>query len=220
MKYTISAVAMPLLLAAISLNAQAADLKVKGYIVPASCSFTITNAVLDYGRIDPTTLSPTSYTKLAKMSTPYAIRCGSNATAKIGVKVVDNRANTRIPGLMVSQFGSNYRDNYNYGLGATAKGQKIGGYIVHLRNSVADGKAASLITDEGYGGSWDPKSSDALGHTANLSSWRTGAAFTPALVNAVTGTLEVQAVVNKTAELDMGNQVNLDGQATLELRYL
>ena len=220
MKCTVCVVAAPLFLAVIGLNAQAADLKVKGYIAPASCSFTIANSVIDYGRIDPNTLSPTSYTKLAKKSTPYAIRCGSNATAKIGVKVVDNRSSSRIAGLMTSQFGSGYRDNYNFGLGATTKGQKIGGYVVHLRNSVADGKPAYLITDEGYGGTWDPRSSESLGHTANISSWRTGAAFTPAQLNTVTGNLEVQAVINKTAELDMSNQVNLDGQATLELRYL
>ncbi|MGF6093464.1 DUF1120 domain-containing protein [Pseudomonas sp. 18175] len=220
MKYKASVVAGSLLVAAVSLNVQAADLKVKGYIAPASCSFTIGNSVIDYGRIDPNTLSPTNYTKLAKKSTPYAIRCGSNATAKIGVKVVDNRSSTRIAGLMTSQFGSGYRDNYNFGLGATAKGQKIGGYVVHLRNSVADGKPAYVITDEGYGGTWDPRSSDSLGHTANISSWRTGAAITPAPVNTVTGNLEVQAVINKTAELDMSNQVSLDGQATLELRYL
>lgn len=220
MKYKFCVVAGALWLACVGLNAQAADLKVKGYIAPSSCSFTIGNSVIDYGRIDPNTLSPTNYTKLAKKSTPYAIRCGSSAKAKLGVKVLDNRASSRIPGLMTAQFGTGYRDNYNYGLGTTAKGQKIGGYVVHLRNSVADGKPAYVITDEGYGGTWDPRSSEALGHTANVSSWRTGSAVTPAQVNTVTGNLEIQAVINKTAELDMSNQVNLDGQATLELRYL
>lgn len=220
MRNKIPAVTFSVLAVFFCLSAQAADLNVKGYIAPASCSFTITNSVIDYGRIDPNTLSPTSYTKLGRKSTPSAIRCGSPAHAKIGVKVVDNRSGSRIAGLMTSQFGSGYRDNYNYGLGATAKGQKIGGYVVHLRNSVADGKPAYVITDEGYGGTWDPRSSEALGHTANISSWRTGAAFTPAQVNTVTGNLEVQAVINKTAELDLSNQVNLDGQATLELRYL
>lgn len=220
MRNKIPTVAVSMLMAFFCLSAPAADLNVKGYIAPTSCSFTITNSVIDYGRIDPNTLSPTSYTKLAKKSTPYAIRCGSTAQAKIGVKVVDNRSGTRIAGLMTSQFGSSYRDNYNYGLGASAKGQKVGGYVVHLRNSIADGKPAYVITDEGYGGTWDPRSSEALGHTANISSWRTGAAFTPAQVNTLTGILEVQAVINKTSELDLSNQVNLDGQATLELRYL
>lgn len=220
MKYNVIVAAVPLLLATVSFSAQAADLKVKGYIAPASCSFTISNSVIDYGRIDTSSLSPTNYTKLAKKSTPYAIRCGSHAIAKVGIKVVDNRSSTRIPGLMTAQFGSGYRDNYNYGLGTTTKGQKIGGYVVHLRNSVADGKPAYVITDEGYGGTWDPRSSESLGHTANISSWRTGAAITPAHVNTVTGNLEVQAVINKTTELDLSNQVNLDGQATLELRYL
>jgi len=44
--------------------------------------------------------------------------------------------------------------------------------------------------------------------------------YAPILVNAVSGNVEVQAVINKTSELDMSNQINLDGHFTLELRYL
>ncbi|WLI50973.1 hypothetical protein [Pseudomonas sp. FP833] len=38
-------------LAVAGLTAQAADLRVKGSIAPPSCSFTITNSVIDYGSI-------------------------------------------------------------------------------------------------------------------------------------------------------------------------
>ena len=219
MKKSISGMA-GLLLVTAGINVQAADLSVKGSIAPSSCSFTITSSVIDYGRLDPNTFSPTNYTKLAKKSSPYAIRCGAAAKAKIGIKIVDNRASSRIPGLMVSQFGTGYRDNYNYGLGTTSKGQKIGGYVIHMRNNVGDGKAAYVITNEGYGGTWDPRSTEALGHSTNLSSWRSGAAFTPGQFNTVTGNLEVQAIINKASELEMNTQINLDGHATLELRYL
>lgn len=42
-----------------SLTVQAADVRVKGAIAPASCSFTLTRSVIDYGTIHPSSLSPT-----------------------------------------------------------------------------------------------------------------------------------------------------------------
>ncbi len=59
-------VMMGVCLAATGLNAQAADVRVKGTIAPASCSFTIVNSVFDYGMIRPSSLSATHYTKLDK----------------------------------------------------------------------------------------------------------------------------------------------------------
>ncbi|MCF5721101.1 DUF1120 domain-containing protein [Pseudomonas syringae] len=201
-----------------AVSANAADLRVKGYIVPASCSFTITNSVIDYGRIDPNTLSPTTSTRLAAKSTPYTIKCGTHAKAKVGIKAIDNRAATRVPSLVHSHWGGNYTDTYNYGLGATASGQKIGGYTIHLRNSVADSRAVGVITSSNNGGSWHA-GGQALGHANNIASWHTGNAL-PVALNVLSGTMEVQAIINKTSELSLSSQINLDGQATLELRYL
>lgn len=206
------------LLAIAAASANAADLRVKGYIVPASCTFTITNSVIDYVRIDPNSLNATASTRLAAKSTPYTIKCGSHAKAKVGIKAIDNRAATRIPGLASAHWGGNYTDTYNYGLGATASGQKIGGYTIHLRNSVADSRAVGVITSTNNGATWYA-GGQALGHGNNVGSWHTGNSL-PVALNVLSGTLEVQAIINKTSELDMSRQINLDGQATLELRYL
>jgi hypothetical protein len=59
----------------------------------------------------------------------------------------------------------------------------------------------------------------ALGQGANIAAWHTGT-NTPIQLNTLAGNLEIQAVINKTSELDMTSQIALDGQATLELRYL
>jgi type 1 fimbria pilin len=205
-------------LAVVGANVQAADLRVKGSIAPASCSFSITNATIDYGNIDPSSLSPTAYTKLAKKTTPYSIKCGSAVKTQVGVKVVDNRASSRIANLMVSQFGGAYTDTYNFGLGANAQAQKVGGYVVHLRSSIADGKAVSVLTSGNNGGTWS-RGGEALGHATNLTSWSSGTNV-PVQLNTLSGTLEVQAVINKTSELNINSGIALDGQATLELRYL
>lgn len=215
-KHVVGMAGVFLAIAAVSANA--ADLSVKGYIVPASCSFTITNSVIDYVRIDPNILSATASTRLEAKSTPYVIKCGSHAKAKVGIKAIDNRAATRISGLAQAHWGGNYNDTYNYGLGATASGQKIGGYTIHLRNSVADSKAVGVITSTNNGATWYA-GGQALGHGNNIGSWHTGNSL-PVALNVLSGTLEVQAIINKTSELDMSRQINLDGQATLELRYL
>jgi len=212
------AVLVGMFLAVTGLSAQAADLRVKGTIAPSSCSFTITNSVIDYGTINPSSLSPTNYTKLPTKITPYAIRCGSTVKTRVGIKAVDNRASSRIPNLMVNQFGAPYTDIYNYGLGSTARAQRIGGYVVHLRNSVADGQAVNVLTSINNRTSW-VQGGPALGQGANIAAWYVGT-NTPIQLNTLTGNLEIQAVINKTSELDMTSQITLDGQATLELRYL
>jgi len=209
-----------LALAVAGLSVQAADVRVKGAIAPTSCSFTITNSVIDYGNISPSSLSPTNYTRLDKKTVPYSVKCSGQSKIKVGVKAVDNRASSRIPNLMIAQFGGNYKDLYNFGLGSTAKGQKVGGYVIHLRNSIADGKAVGIVGSENNGGNWHTNSTEAVGHTANVTSWRTGNVYAPILLNTVAGSVEVQAVINKTSELDMSSQINLDGHATLELHYL
>ena len=63
-----------MVLSVASLSAQASELRVKGAIVPASCSFTMTNAVFDYGDIRPSSLSETQYTRLTAKSTPFAVK--------------------------------------------------------------------------------------------------------------------------------------------------
>lgn len=209
-----------LALAVAGLSAQAADVRVKGAIAPSSCSFSITNSIIDYGNISPSSLSPTNYTKLDKKSVPYTVKCSGQSKIKVGIKAVDNRSSTKIPNLMLSQFDGRYKDLYNFGLGSTAKGQKVGGYVIHLRNSIADGKAVGIVSSENSGGRWEANSTEAVGHTANVTSWRAGNVYAPILVNTVAGSVEVQAVINKTSDLDMSSQINLDGHATLELHYL
>ena len=204
-------------LAMLGLSAQAADLRVRGSIAPASCSFTIVNSTIDYGRIDPRSLSATNYTKLAKKGTPYTVRCASPTF--VGIKAQDNRASSKVRGMMVSQYNITYNDDFNYGLGFTSKNEKIGGYVVFMENNIADGKAVRAARSNNNGASWgitDP----VLGQSANVGSWRTSASYSPIKITVVSGNLNVQPVINKTSALSMNNEIKLDGHTTLELVYL
>ena len=203
-----------------SLSAQASELRVKGAIVPASCSFTMTNAVFDYGDIRPSSLSETQYTRLTAKSTPFAVKCEGSALTAVGLKAVDNRSSSKVPGI-VSSIDQGYTDNYNYGLGVSSKGQKIGGYAVHVQNSIADGRTVRTVTSADNGNTWTNYRSNALGQGGDVIAWWGGSgAQTPLKVNSVSGNIQIITFINKKSALDVGSKIELDGHATLELRYL
>jgi type 1 fimbria pilin len=206
-----------LCLAVVGVNAQAADLRVKGSIAPTSCSFTITTSTIDYGRIDPNSLNVTNYTKLAKRGTPFVIKCSS--PAMVGVKTLDNRASTKVPGMMQAIYNSTYNDLFNYGLGHTARGEKIGGYVIFMENLVADGRAIGLLRSVNNGTTWG-RTDPVLAQPPQLASWYSGTTYTPAKAAVISGQLNAQAVINKKSALTLTSEIKLDGHATLELVYL
>jgi len=206
-----------MILAVSGLSAQAADLRVKGSIAPASCSFSITHSTIDYGRINPGSLSDTNYTKLEKKGTPFTVNC--SAPMMVGIKTLDNRASSKVPGMMQTMYNKTYHDGFNYGLGTTAKGENIGGYVVFMENNIADGKAVLLARSFNNGGAWH-YTDQVLGQPPELGSWRSGSAYTPIRLKVVSGNLRVQPVINKTSALTMNSEIRLDGHTTLELVYL
>lgn len=198
--------------------ASAADLLVKGTIIPASCTLSLQNGgIVDYGKIRAASLSPNSYTRLPARGVPFSVRCDGGT--RVGVKTLDNRAASKVPGILQASIGSSYSDVYNYGLGMTTGGQRIGGYALTIKDSVADFPLVNTIVSSNNGLSWN-RGNGALGQYQNIMSWSGFFANHPASVERVSGTLEVQAVINRTSELDVTQDVALDGLATLELRYL
>lgn len=198
------------------LNAQAADVRVKGTIAPASCSFTITNSVFDYGMIRPSSLSATHYTKLERKSTPFTVKC--DAPTLVSIKTQDNRSNSKVPGMMQSVFNQTYGEPFNYGLGTSSKGEKVGGYVMFMANTVADGKSVRVNGSNNNGVTWT-FGDGALAQPPHLTSWASGTS-TPIRLSVVSGILQVQGVINKTSAFSVGGGISLDGHATLELRYL
>jgi len=198
------------------LNAQAADVRVKGTIAPASCSFTIANSVFDYGMIRPSSLSATNYTKLDKKSTPFTVRC--DAPTLVSIRTQDNRAGSKVPGMMQTAFNRTYIDTFNYGLGTSSKGEKVGGYVMFMANTIADGKVVRVNGSSNNGAAWT-FGDGALAQPPHLTS-RASGTTTPIKLSVVSGNLQVQGVINKTSAFSVGQGINLDGHATLELRYL
>ncbi|WLH35477.1 DUF1120 domain-containing protein [Pseudomonas sp. FP2196] len=219
----LSALVAVAVVAGISFNANAAiDLRVKGTIVPASCvPFLQGGGVVDYGNIPAEDLNQTSFTVLEKKEIVFNINCRS--ATKVGLKALDGKGFSQIPGILAATIGPDYTDNYNYGLGATVDGESIGGYAVNLKPGSfnAGGAAVKAITSLDNGTTWIETTTGAVGQTDNIASWSSTTGLpTPISFITLSGAMEVQAVINKASELTINNDVPLDGLTTFELSYL
>lgn len=198
---------------AAALSAQAttngATLTVIGTIKPAACSLNLTgNGEINYGTIRSGELQPAAFTPLTEKTVGLSILC--NAATTFGVTFTDLQSGTRVPGIL----GAGYTEAQNFGLGAVGT-RRTGGYSVALTNLRASNTTLYPIMRSGA--SWQ-HSDGKVAHQTQYS-WRSASALTPATISQLTGTIAVKAVINKTADLDLKNDVSLNGRATIVLNY-
>lgn len=216
MKNQISAVGV--LLLALTPAAWAAlpqqALSMDGRLQAPVCTVTSDNqGVYDYGKINPA-LIPVSNTNLTLSVKPahWTVDCGQ-ASTYIGIKVVDNRAET-----------SGGTGNGNFGLGRIPNSDtsKLGYYTVTLNNAKVDGAAAAL--GKGIAGSADVTGAASITlDTSSVHTWVKSASGkqTPLAGKQFDVDMSVTAVLlNKTA---MGggitSEVPLDGSITLSYTF-
>lgn len=204
---------------AVAFNAQAstsAELIVRGTIKPAACNLSMTGGgIINYGDIPSGQLSPTAFTPLAERTTPLSINCGTTA-AQFGLKFVDLQAGSKVPGIL-NALGSGYTEAHNYGLG-TASGRRTGGFAVTLRDLRSSTTVLSPIVRVSTG-AWQ-NSDGKVAQSPSQHSWRSSTTVVPAMINQLTGTIAVRAVINRGQDLDLSRDITLDGRATLELNYI
>jgi hypothetical protein len=221
-------------LAATTLPAMAAsvDVRVIGAITPAACTPTLSGGgTVDYGVINPTTLSATDYTVLPEKSVDLAIVC--TAPAKVAITPVNGRPGT-VAGATESAAGGavtpvpllSLTGAGVVGLGLS-NGEKIGGYAMKVEDLTTDGAAADVIRSlKGSGDAGWAADGNHYGFFRNVGTVPftvTAAApgtLTSKAFTTLNGKLRVQAYLNKTSELSVSSAVNLDGLTTIELVYL
>lgn len=221
-------------LAATTLPTMAAsvDVRVVGAITPSACTPTLSGGgTVDYGVINPTTLSATDYTVLPEKSVDFSITC--TAPAKVAITPLNGRPGTvagateaaagwaLTPVSLLSLEGAGVA-----GLGLS-NGEKIGGYAMKVEDLTTDGAAADVIRNmKGAGDANWVASGNHYGFFRNVGTVPftvTAAApgtLTSKAFTTLNGKLRVQAYLNKTSELNVANVVNLDGLTTIELIYL
>lgn len=226
-KKTACALAIITVSAGSALAADSVDLKVIGTISPAACTPTLTGGgVVDYGTINANTLSADAYNVLAAKQLDLSISC--DAPAKVALKSINNRPNT-VAGATegtgsaavspVTLLGVSSLPVVGLGMAGEAK---VGGYTLTLSDSLADGAATALLTQNSGATTWNSNTNQALfsDSAAVLTTWGAASTTTPVAFETLSGKLNVQAYLNKGSELDLTQTVHLDGMSTLELYYL
>ncbi len=187
-------------------NAESAEIRVTGKIVPDACQASFSNGGnVDYNLISSDKLKNDQVTKLEPQRLSLNVTC--NAASKVSIKMTDNRSGTAVGGV---------GDGYDFGLG----GKNTGSYTLELSRATSDGNAATVLTDTSGDGTWTNDISSFKADGSFRKSFATGGATTPGAYTTVTTDIVVIPVINKLSELDIGQGIDLDGSATLELAYL
>ena len=215
-------------LLAAAVNAAAADstdVKVTGHIVPAACTPDVSGgATVDYGTIKPALLEQHAgdFTLLDEKTLAFSLRC--DAAVKVAVRSVDARAGSAVIPVGKVILGVLVADNTPmFGLGL-ADGKKIGSYGAVLRDlKTEEGAAVGYLHSSDGGKTWVNRPKIDLAQVTQpdrLASVSAPGVKSPLPVKVLSGTLAVQAVLNKASELNLTQVVHLDGQASLQVVYL
>ncbi|WP_407351387.1 DUF1120 domain-containing protein [Luteimonas sp. R10] len=199
-------------------SAETAELRVIGTIVPGACAPVFTGGgTVDHGTIFASTLNADAQTRLPEQTIGLTVTC--EAPTQMAITLTDERAASVVPGLTTTIAGLN--DNFHYGLGASAGGN-IGIYALALSGETGDGGAARRIvsTDNGatwaaFGGALAP-----FATTGRMVSFAAAGGTVPVAFTTVTGNIRVATTIDAAENLDLTNDVPLDGLATLEVTYL
>ncbi|MCU1760552.1 DUF1120 domain-containing protein [Pseudomonas sp. 14P_8.1_Bac3] len=198
---TLLTAALLLTSASSAFAASSTDLTVTGTITPAACTPTLSSNAIDLGKISSKDLKQTSATIIDRRTLTLSVNC--DATTSFALVGVDGRPGSSI-------------ESIKYGLGFINTDQKLGGLGLYIRNPVADGVPVQTIGS--FDGStwykesiWEPKIFIAVGSLTDDSQ--------PISVKDLTADIDVSTVIARADRLDLTNEVPIDGQVTIEVRY-
>lgn len=206
-----------MLLSAAASAAETTELTVTGTIKPGACIPTFAGGnVVDYGVIFAKSLTPGQYKVLEKKQIGLNINC--YARTKIAIKLTDNRAASRVFGI-VSSVSVSSEEKFNFGLGTVA-GQNVGGYALTMDSSTTadDRPVSNIYVTNRTKGAW-AISANGLDPINYFSFSQSGTSY-PLAVTSVSMKINVQAVLNKPENLPLTQEVPFDGSATFEVIYL
>ncbi|MEG8231168.1 DUF1120 domain-containing protein [Pseudomonas orientalis] len=201
---TTLAASVLLLSSANAFAASSVDLTVKGLIVPSACTPSLSaGGVIDHGKISAKDLNPDKNTIIGNHTLSMAVNC--DAPIQFAVHSIDNRAAS----------GS----SLSYGLGFINETQRLGGYSLTLVSPVAeDGVVVQPIASGDQGNTWYREKFWDPGLYMSVASMDDDSQ--PLAVKDLRVDLQVQTFVFRADGLDLSNEVNIDGSATLEVKYL
>ena len=198
---------LALLLAALAPDVFAAsstDLNVSGSITPSACAPVLSNGgVIDHGKMTAKNLLPGSPTRLEPAEMRLEVQCEGETFFTL--TTVDNRS------------GTSAINPRHHGLGLTPDKEKLGSVAFSLFDPVADATPVKVITSSNGGATWVP--SIYLGHEALTSFAALDGPNTPIALKSLNARLRTFTIIVPATDLTLLDEVPLDGQATLQLKY-
>ncbi|AFQ50031.1 DUF1120 domain-containing protein [Burkholderia cepacia] len=186
--------------------ASAADLSVSGRIQPGACSLTLGNGgTVDMGTISRKGLKGAEATVFNQHAISLAIQC--QTPTKVAFRALDNRPGTSFQGA-------------GFGLGASG-GKSVGHYYLMPLNRIGDGVKLVQLVDRGLGWEVTGGTTSTGGIAPSwLSSWAELGHTLPRAFQSISSTLGVSIRIAPTEDLDLSQEIAIDGSATMELVYL
>jgi hypothetical protein len=195
------------------------NLALGGSITPAACAISIQdNGVADYGVINKVNLNPNPAANTVLPETVLATLVNCIAPTRYGLRMIDNRIDSRA-GLHTQE----------YGLGKTVDGINVGslrlniGYVIDL-----DGAPGYFTRTDNGGATWLSSllivssfpPTDTHPATIFASTTIQGSTAGPSLTTVGTYNLRFAPTIRPANQLTWTDDLTLDGSATLELVYL
>ncbi|QFG32167.1 DUF1120 domain-containing protein [Pseudomonas umsongensis] len=181
---------------------------------PGACEPMLSNGgVVDFGTLSKNQLDTEKSTRLPPKSLTLTVAC--DAPTSFALIMQDNRSGS-----------ATVTSDIFYGLGTDSRQNRIGLYSLNVdpADASADGFARLYRTDSTTGGvAWSTASANPipLGKTSYLGFTDSpGSNAGPVLIQNLSTTLTVDAVIAPTNHLDLSSAIDLDGAGTIEIIYL
>lgn len=182
--------------------ASSVDLTVTGTITPAACVPSISDGgMFDLGKINAKDLNPTTWTFFSK---PMELTVVCEAPAVFALHSIDNKPGTAA-------------DNRTFGLGLTVANEKIGAFSARIKTVQADGVAARAIDSIDNGTTW---AAAAYTYPDRLISTSATGSLVPIPVENLVMSVDTNVWIARADSLTLTDEVNFDGSATFEVKYL
>ncbi|HEM6631434.1 TPA: DUF1120 domain-containing protein [Citrobacter farmeri] len=205
-----------------------ADLKIITKLEVGSCTPTMSNnGEANFGNIPLGNLSGTTTNQLGSRFLTLTITC--TAATTIGWSITDNKKDS-VQTLLIKKPKFNSQDlndvNYEFGLGRTPGGVKIGAYAVYadLNNITGDGNNLTLMykTDSSATFWTASGTGEIRNDSAYVNACEAGGAMDSIPVAAKTFVfpLKITAAIQDTGTLNISDNTPLDGSSTISLVYL
>lgn len=185
-----------------ALAASIAELTVKGSITPAACTPALSReGIIDLGKISARDLDTDQNTKVGTHELALTVTC--DAATKFAVNPIDNNPNTGFPG--------------TFGLGKGNKGEELGFFHAKVTTVMDGAIVLDPIESADDGTTWAKADSAKPGFLLSVAAI---GETDPTNAQNVTIDFEVDSWIVQAGDLDLTDDITIDGSTTFEVKYL